>query len=643
MTVSLPRLVLGRPLANREVRRREIGVLEGVPAMGLDALGSASYGPEAALAIMAPAGAAALVYLTPVMAAIICLLAVLYFSYRQTMAAYPGNGGAYVVVKTNLGGRASVLTASALMIDYVLNVAVGISAGIGALVSALPSLHTYMLPLCLGALALIVVINLRGTMDAGRLFSLPTYVFIASFLGIVGWGLAKSVAAGGHPIPLVPPAPLAHFAGYVGPWLLLRAFASGCTAMTGVEAVSNGMSAFREPIVARAHGTLAIIVATLAVLLAGVAWLAHAYGIAAMDQASGNYRSVLAQLAGAVVGRGAYYYVAIASALAVLVLSANTSFTDFPRLCRLVAEDGYLPHPFAVAGRRLVFTVGILYLAGTAGALLIVFGGITDRLIPLFAIGAFLTFTLSQTGMTMHWRKAIEAGHGNARTRAHMWINGTGATATAIALVIIVAAKFTEGAWVVVAVLPCVILMLLAIRRYYDRLYASISAKKELGIDPQPAVAIVALESWSRPANQALSLAMRLSPDVIGVHLTDADEPTQEDTHPLREAWRINVEEPARAAGRVAPRLCVLPAPYRRVDKPFLEFVGQLEPRIRDRPIAVLIPQLVQQHWWQYFLHSQRAHRLRSELLRYGGPHLMVIDVPWYLEEPQAQRPAEQA
>lgn len=642
MTISLPRLVLGRPLANREMREREIGVVEGVPAMGLDALGSASYGPEAALAIMAPAGAIALIYLTPVMAAIICLLAILYFSYRQTMAAYPGNGGAYVVVKTNLGGRASVLAASALMIDYVLNVAVGISAGVGALVSASPSLHPYMLPLCLAAMALIVIVNLRGTMDAGRVFAIPTYLFIASFVAIVALGLGKALLAGGHPRALVSPAPLAHFTGSVGPWLLLRAFASGCTAMTGVEAVSNGMSAFKEPIVPRAHATLTVIVVTLAILLAGVAWLAHAYGIAAMDQTRDDYRSVLAQLAGAVIGRGPFYYLAIASALGVLVLSANTSFTDFPRLCRLVAEDGYLPHPFAVAGRRLVFTVGILYLAGTAGALLIAFGGITDRLIPLFAIGAFLTFTLSQAGMTAHWRKVITAGDTSARTRVHMWINGTGATATAIALAIIIAGKFTEGAWIVITVLPCVIFLLFAIRRYYDRLYVSISAKKTLQIDTRPAIAIVALESWSRPVNQALSLALRFSPDVIGLHLTAAEGPTEEDKQSLRETWHINVEQPAREAGRKPPRLCFLPAPYRRIDVPFLKFVEEIEPRLDHRPVAVLIPQLVKRRWWQFLLHSHRAARLRSELLRYGGQRLIVIDVPWYLEGPQTQRPSRE-
>ncbi|HEY6577891.1 MAG TPA: APC family permease [Rhizomicrobium sp.] len=634
MPVSLKSLLLGRPLANREMGERKIGVLEAVPAMGLDALSSASYGPEAALAILAPAGAAALDVVTPLMAVIICLLGMLYLSYRQTMRAYPGNGGAYVVVKTNLGAGASLLAASALMIDYVLNVAVGISAGIAALVSAVPSLHPHTLLLCLVALGFIAIANLRGTADAGRLFALPTYLFIGSFLVVVGLGVAKTVVAGGHPAALVAVTPLAGSAGTIGIWLLLRAFASGCTAMTGVESVSNSMSALKEPVVPRAHGTLAVIVGTLAVLLAGVAYLAHAYHVGAMDQTKPGYRSVLSQLTGAVVGQGIFYYVAIGSALAVLVLSADTSFTGFPRLCRMVAADGYLPHPFAVAGRRLVFTAGILYLAATAAVLLVVFGGITDRLIPLFAIGAFMTFTLSQAGMTLHWRNAIRGGDASLGTRMRLAINGIGAAATSVALVVIVAAKFVEGAWIVVLVVPCVILLLRAIRSYYDRLHASLCVESPMQVDCRPAVALVAMEGWSRPVKDALALAMRMSSDIIGVHLTALEGPSEEDIRTLRESWRCNVEAPARAAGQDAPRLCFLPAPYRRMDVPVLKFVEELEPRIGDRPVAVLIPQLVKRHWWQHLLHSHRAARLRSELLRYGGARLIVIDVPWYLDEP---------
>src|SRR5689334_3431595 len=388
--MSLLKLILGRRLANEEYDERKIGSFEGVPAMGLDGLGSSSYGPEAAMTVLMPLGAAGTVYVGYVMLPILALLAVLYMSYRQTIAAYPSNGGAYTVSKANLGTNGSLLAASALMIDYVLNVAVGISAGVGALISAVPALHPYTLALCLAILVLVTVMNLRGTMDAGRAWALPTYLFVASFVLILAIGIVKAVTAGGHPQPAVPlpgqPSPTEA----LSLWLLLRSFAAGCTAMTGVEAVSNGVSAFREPVITRAHRTLGAICAILAILLGGIAYLARSYGIAAMDQTQDGYQSVLSQLAGAVIGRGPFYYVAIGSVLCVLCLSANTSFVDFPRVCRLVAGDDFLPRPFAVVGRRLVFSVGILYLAVSAGILLVGFGGITDRLIPLFAIGAFL-------------------------------------------------------------------------------------------------------------------------------------------------------------------------------------------------------------------------------------------------------------
>jgi amino acid transporter len=444
--VSILDYVLGRRLANREFARRKIGAFEGVPAMGLDGIGSSSYGPEAALAILIPLGAAGPSFIVWIMAPIVVLLGILCASYWQTIRAYPSNGGAYIVSKENLGTNASLLAAAALMIDYVLNVAVGISAGVGALVSAVPVLHPYLLPLCLGILVIITVVNLRGTPDAGRIFALPTYVYIGSFLFILTFGIFKAILSGGHAQPVVPPSHLPEAAEAVSLWFLLRAFASGCTAMTGVEAVSNGMSAFREPPVVYGHRTLAAIVLVLGVLLASIAYLVSAYGISAMDQSQSDYRSVLSQLAGAVIGNGIFYYVAMGSSLSVLTLSATTSFIDFPRLCRMVAEDGFLPRPFAIAGRRLVFSVGIMYLALTAGLLLFAFDGITDRLIPLFAIGAFLTFT-SQAGMVMHWRHALKAAQPRRerkRQHAHFWINSFGALATGSALAIIIIAKFSE-------------------------------------------------------------------------------------------------------------------------------------------------------------------------------------------------------
>jgi amino acid transporter len=622
--MNIARLFLGRRLANREGAERKLGVFEAVPAMGLDGLGSSSYGPEAALAVMVPLGAAGLGVLGPVMAAIVALLAVLYLSYRQTIAAYPTNGGAFTVARENLGTNASLLAAAALMIDYVLNVAVGISAGVGALTSAVPSLHAWTLELCLGILVLTTLINLRGTMDAGRVFAVPTYLFLASFALMLGMGLFRLLAGGGDPQPVIAPPPLPAATEPVGWWLVLHAFASGCTAMTGVEAVSNGMGAFKDPAVKHGRRTLAVLCAALGLLLIGIATLVTAYGIGAMDQEQDGYQSVMSQLAAALVGRNWLYYTAIGSLLCVLALSAETSFTGFPRLCRTVAEDGFLPRAFAVAGRRLVFSVGILYLAATAGLLLVLFGGITERLIPLFAVGAFLTFTLSQAGMVVHWRR-----QGGAPGR--LAINLTGAITTGVALVIIMVAKFAEGAWITLLAMPATIALLKLVRRYYDRVEAWQRSAGPLRLEAHnPPVVIVATAGRSRLSDEALRFAMNLSPDVVAVHLTalqGEEEPGKAEA--LRDAWRREVEAPAEAAGLQPPRLVVLPATYRRVEEPLLKLIGEMRPKIPDRRVAILVPELVKRHWYQHLLHTHRARRLRSRLLLRGDPDLVVVSVPW--------------
>ena len=386
--------LLGRPLASHEEEGQKVGVVAGVPMLGLDALSSSAYGPEAALTLLLPLGLLGLRYIGPIILVILAILAILYFSYRQTIAAYPTGGGSYTVASENLGVQWGLLAAAALLLDYILNVAVGISAGIGALVSAVPVLHDYILILCLATLGLLTVVNLRGIRESGMAFVLPTYLFVGSLGAVLGLGIFKTLTHGGHPVPVIPPPALPAATASVGLWLLMRSFASGCTAMTGVEAVSNGVSVFAEPAVPRAQRTLTVIVVILGILLAGIAYLGKAYGIGATDPDKAGYQSVISQLVSAVIGRGFCYYVTIGSVLTVLALSANTSFADFPRLCHLIAEDDFLPHAFAHKGRRLVYSLGITILAGFSALLLILFGGITDRLIPLFAVGAFLAFTL---------------------------------------------------------------------------------------------------------------------------------------------------------------------------------------------------------------------------------------------------------
>jgi amino acid transporter len=618
-------LLLGRRLANSEQKARRIGAVEAVPAMGLDGLGSASYGPEAALAILMPLGGASLAWIVPVMAPVIALLLVLYLSYRQTVVAYKANGGAYTVSKQNLGRTASLLAASALMIDYVLNVAVGISAGIGALTSSIPALHPYTLALCLAVLALLAIANLRGTGEAGWLFALPTYLFLASFLGLIAAGLWRIAMSGGHPQPVIAPPALAPATETVSLWLLMRAFAAGCTAMTGVEAVSNAVGAFRPPVTRRAHQTLTVICLSLGLLLAGVAKLAGAYGVGAMDQARPGYQSVLSQLAGAVAGRGALYYVAMTSLLAVLSLSANTSFVGFPRLCRVLAEDSFLPRPFAFADRRLVFSGGIGFLALSAAALLIAFGGITDRLIPLFAIGAFLTFTLSQAGMAAHWRRQ------EGRNRLRLAINTAGALVTALALGIITVAKFLHGAWIVLAAIPAAVATLVMIRRYYDRLEESLRPTGPFELEEtEPPTILVTVERRTRMTDHALSFAMTLSPDVIAIHLLHLDAPdTDEDIQRMKQRWTAEIVEPMARRGLKPPRLVVVPAPQRVGHRPLLEFIDKLDIETPGRSVAVLEPELVLGHWWERLLHARRGERLRTALLASGGPRLKLITVPW--------------
>jgi amino acid transporter len=630
-------VLIGRRLANDEAASRKITVGEGVAAMGLDGLGSSAYGPEAALTILIPVGTAGLHIITPIMGAILVLLGLLFVSYWQTIEAYPSNGGSYTVASQNLGANAGLLAASALMIDYVLNVAVGISAGIGALTSALPALHPYTLWLCLAVLGLITIVNLRGTIEAGLLFSIPTYLFIASLGGVLAFGVIKTLAAGGSPTPVVRPPPLPPASEAVTLWLLLRAFASGCTAMTGVEAVSNGISAFREPTVKRGHLTLASIVLILAVLLGFIAYLARAYGIGAMNQTEAGYQSVLSQLVGAVVGRGIIYFVTIGSVLAVLCLSANTSFVDFPRLCRLVAQDAYLPRAFAMPGRRLVYSVGILWLATAAALLLIAFGGITDRLIPLFAVGAFTAFTLSQLGMAVHWLR--QAGN-----RLRLAVNGIGAAGTGAALGVILGAKFLEGAWITVIVIPCVLTLLKLIKRYYHIIDRELHADSPLDLSAtKPPLALIPIVEWNRLTEKAVRCGLMIAPEVIAIHLTRLQGPDAEEHNGrLRRQWRQFVELPAQKAGLAAPKLLLSESPYRSFVGHLLRRIGEVRAQAAGRPIVVVIPEVIKEHWWDYLLASRRAHLLREALVRHGGSDLAVVIVPWAREAPHPEKIIEE-
>jgi amino acid transporter len=645
MLSSLKTFLFGPPIPNRDARSEKVGVFRGVAAFGLDGLSSVAYGPEAMLTILAGTGLAGLNVQVGIAVAIVLLLAVLYFSYRQTIAAYPSSGGAYVVALDNLGSYAGPLAAAALMIDYLLNVAVGISSGIGALISAVPSLHPYTLSLCLIVLTVLTLANLRGTRESSFLLSIPTYLFIGCLGTMLAVALAKAWISGGHPVPVVPPPPLPPVTQAVGVWLCLRAFASGCTAMTGVEAVSNGVNSFREPRVLTARRTLTVIVVTLGTFLLALAASTRAFEVMAMDQTQPGYQSVLSQLTAAVFGRGWAYYITIASVLAVLCLSANTSFVGFPRLCKTVATDGYLPREFALPGPRLVYTAGIVFLTLGAGALLIFFEGVTDRLIPLFAVGAFLSFTLSQLGMAVHWRRKLRASRPDEaiagaderrRTYVRLFVNGFGAVATGIALVIIIVGKFTEGAWIAIIAIPLTLMLLRACKRFDVRVDRRLLAGSHSPIDVRdhtPPVVIVPIRRWDQLARKAIEVALRLSPDVTVLHVTKLEGPdAREAIGHLKDNWQKYVEAPVRQSGLPPPRLEIVRSEYRSLLAPILDAVKSIYHRDPKRLVLVVLPELVEENWWGYLMHTHRERQLHAKLLRYGGPRISVVSVPWQLK-----------
>jgi amino acid transporter len=618
-------LVVGKPIQTCDERAEQIGPAQGIPIFGLDALSSAAYGPEAALNLLIPLGLLGVRYIVPVSAAIITLLVIVYFSYRQTIAAYPSGGGSYTVARFNLGARASLLAAAALLADYILTAAVGISAGVGALISAFPSLLPHTVSICVGILIVITVLNLRGVRDAGLAFAVPTYLFVGTLLITIVVGIFRVVLSGGHPIPVVPPAPPLPVTAVVSYWLLLKVFASGCTALTGVEAVSNGVKAFREPAVKNAQRALTGIIFLLAVLLAGISYLVKAYGIVATDPGLPGYQSILSMLSAAVFGRGFFYYLTIASILVVLSLSANTAFADFPRLCRAIAQNNYLPRTFGYRGRRLVYTYGIVVLAVLCGGLLVLFGGVTDRLIPLYAVGAFLAFTLSQSGMVRHWWK-----HRGPHWRRKVFVNGLGGSVTGITVVVVLFAKFLQGAWITLLFIPLTIVIFVLVRRHYHSVRVLTACKDPVDVAglSQPPIAVIVIDRWSTITRQGIEFASRLSPEVIALHvsLTEYNEV-------LREEWERYVEQPFRAAGKEPPQLHALPSPYRFVIVPIVQFILDLSKKHPTRNIIVVIPELVEDKWYEYFLHNQRAHLLEWVLLARGNKRIFAVSAPWYIGE----------
>jgi amino acid transporter len=610
---------VGRPIAGDEEADHKVGVLQGIPVVGLDALGSAAYGPEALLTALLPLGAAGVVHAGPILAVIIAILVAVFLSYRQTIAAYPRGGGSYTVARENLGKIAGLWAASALALDYVLNVAVGIAAGVGNLVSAVPGLLPHTLALCLALLAFLMLLNLRGIRETGLALALPTYAFVVLLSIVIVAGVVRAVAAGGHPTPVAAPSPVPAATASATLWLILRAFGSGCTAMTGVEAVSNAVPIFRKPSVRTAQRTLAVIVAALVFLLGGLGYLCAAYGVAATVPGQAGYRSVLSAIVGAVFGRGPVYVTTLVSIVAVLALSANTSFADFPQLCQILAADRHLPARFGARGRRLVFSWGVIVLTVLAGLLLVVFGGVTDRLIPLFAIGALLAFTLSQAGMARHWARR----HRGPGRRRGITVNVAGACATALATLILVVSRLRDGTWAAVVVLGATVWLLARANRHYRRVAAQIGTIEPLEPpDLENPIVVLPAGGWSKLMQQALKFALRLSPEVYVVQVQTETDNIEE----LADNWDLLIASRARTTGVHAPRLVTLHSSFREFIKPIVDFVKQLEADNPTRDIAVVIPDLVLNHWYERLLHNNRGGRLRAALRANCSARVVIVE-----------------
>jgi amino acid transporter len=601
---TLKRFLLGKPIPSHLAHHERLSRVTGLAVLSSDALSSVAYATDFVVATLVVAGTAALVYAIPISLVITALLAVVAFSYRQTIHAYPTGGGAYRVAKENISPMAGLIAAASLLVDYTLTVSVSISAGVLAITSAFPSLDPYRVELCLFFLAMLTVGNLRGLKESGQIFAIPTYFFVVCIFMLIAAGLYRYLTGALVPIEHHPSAigeakPLTTF-------LLLTAFANGCTAMTGVEAVSDGVPAFRPPEAKNAAATLVTMAMLAIAMFLGITFLAHAYQVIPTPAESG-----VSQLGRAVFGRGPIYYLVQAATTLILVLAANTAYADFPRLASIVSRDGFLPRQFMNQGDRLAFSNGILVLSAFAALLIVAFRGDTQSLLPLYMIGVFISFTLSQTGMVIHWRQTRDPGW-----KTSALINGFGAVTTGVVLVIVAVTKTFEGAWIVLVLIPIIVMLFRATRRHYDHVGAQLTLRN---YTPQRKVhntVLIPIGGIQRAVVEALRYAETLSDDVRGVYV-DVDPAATDQVQREWTTW----------GGRA--QLIVLPSPYRSVMEPLLEYIEQVENERPDDYVTVILPEFVPARWWQHLLHNQRALLIKGALL--FRPNTVVTSVPFHL------------
>jgi len=603
---TIRRALFGRLLATDEEAEERLSKVKALATFSSDNLSSVAYATEAIMFTLLAAGTGAFWLVMPISALIVGIFLIIVISYRQTIRAYPGGGGSYIVAKENLGTGAGLVAAAALLTDYVLTVSVSVAAGIAAILSAFPgTFDAWRVPLSVLAILVVMTINLRGIRDSGSIFAIPTYVFLATTLAVIAIGVAR-VLLGDPP----------HVSGVVTAavpveglslLLLMRAFADGCSAITGVEAVSNGVPAFKPPEWRNARTTLTVMGALVATMFLGLSWLAGVTG--AMPSANGE--TVISQIGRAVYGTGPVYYLFQLATTGVLILAANTSFADFPRLSSILARDGFMPNRFAFRGERLAFSAGIAVLALVAIVVLVAFGGRVEALIPLYAIGVFTSITLSQAGMVRHWRRDRGAGW-----RRSAVINGVGAVATAIVTVIFAVAKFALGAWLIVLIIPTLVLAMVLVKRQYARRELEADVRSGLVIGPprRHQRVIVPVNDITRDVVNALKFARTMSDDVSAVHVTD----DVREGAILRERFREQLP---------GVPFVIVESPYRQLVRPFVRYLEDAAARAGDDVLVVLLPEYVARHWWERFLYNENARRIQAALL--GRPNILVAAVPY--------------
>ena len=603
---QVKRLIVGAPIPSRLAHHERFSKITGLAVLSSDALSSVAYATEEILRVLAIGGLAALSLVTPIGAVIATVMVVVVFSYRQTIHAYPSGGGAYIVAKDNLGRAPSLVAAASLLIDYVLTVSVSIAAGVAAITSAFPEWHDHAVVLCLVFVVLLMLGNLRGIRESGQLFAGPTYFFIVSILLMIAVGAWRYLSGGIQPVaPLEHPLP--EGTTLLPLFVLLTAFSNGCTALTGVEAVSNGVPAFRPPESRNAAATLVAMAVLAITMFIGITLLAHAYGIVPSET-----ETVVSQIARATFGgRGWPYYAVQAATMAILVLAANTAYADFPRLASIMARDRFLPRQFMNQGDRLAFSNGILILSVLASVLLVVFEGDTHALIPLYMIGVFVSFTLSQAGMVIHWRRLRERGWKSSAV-----INGIGAVVTGVVLAIVALTKAAEGAWIIIVMIPVLVGIFEITRRHYDRVASELTLRDW---EPEPAgrhVVIVPIGGLQRAVVKALRYARTLSADVRAVFV----ELDPAATDALRRQWREWGQ---------GVELVVLESPYRSLMEPLLDYIEDIQGAEPSAYVTVILPEFVPHRLWQHLLHNQHALLIKGALL--FRPNVVVTSVPFHL------------